>query len=87
MRTLVLDQGFQPHRVVSWQRAVLMLFDGLGAHQLEHPIAAGLRSARAATLDAPFPTTTTVSSPALGPSETGNTRWTWGRCPRCGLGR
>ena len=28
MRTLVLDQGFQPHRVISWQRAVLMLFDG-----------------------------------------------------------
>lgn len=26
--TLVLDQGYQPHRVVSWQRAVLMLFDG-----------------------------------------------------------
>jgi len=28
MRTLVLDQGYQPHRVISWQRAVLMLFDG-----------------------------------------------------------
>lgn len=28
MRTLVLDQGYQPHRVVSWQRAVVMLFDG-----------------------------------------------------------
>jgi len=28
MRTLVLDQGYQPHRIVSWQRAVLMLFDG-----------------------------------------------------------
>jgi 5-methylcytosine-specific restriction endonuclease McrA len=27
MRTLVLDQGYQPHRIVSWQRAVLMLFD------------------------------------------------------------
>jgi 5-methylcytosine-specific restriction endonuclease McrA len=26
--TLVLDQGYQPHRIVSWQRAVLMLFDG-----------------------------------------------------------
>lgn len=25
-QTLVLDQGYQPHRVVSWQRAVLMLF-------------------------------------------------------------
>lgn len=27
-RTLVLDQGYQPHRVVSWQRAVIMLFEG-----------------------------------------------------------
>lgn len=26
MRTLVLDQSYQPHRVVSWQRAVTMLF-------------------------------------------------------------
>jgi 5-methylcytosine-specific restriction endonuclease McrA len=25
-RVLVLDQGYQPHRVVSWQRAVTMLF-------------------------------------------------------------
>ena len=25
-QTLVLDQGYQPHRVVSWQRAVLMLW-------------------------------------------------------------
>lgn len=28
MRTLVLDQGYRPHRVVSWQRAVTMLFAG-----------------------------------------------------------
>lgn len=28
MKTLVLDQGYQPHRIVSWQRAVMMLFDG-----------------------------------------------------------
>jgi len=26
--TLVLDQGYQPHRVVSWQRAVMMWWDG-----------------------------------------------------------
>ena len=26
--TLVLDQGYQPHRIVSWQRAIHMLFDG-----------------------------------------------------------
>jgi len=40
---------------------VLLLADGLGAHQLEHPAATSLRGARTATLDAPFPTTTTVS--------------------------
>lgn len=28
VQTLVLDQGFQPHRIVSWQRAVTMLFAG-----------------------------------------------------------
>lgn len=28
MRTLVLDRSYQPHRVVSWQRAVTMLFQG-----------------------------------------------------------
>jgi len=27
-RTLVLDMGYQPHRIVSWQRAVTMLFEG-----------------------------------------------------------
>lgn len=27
-RTLVLDMGCQPHRIVSWQRAVTMLFQG-----------------------------------------------------------
>jgi len=28
-RVLVLDQGYQPHRVVSWQRAVIMIFRGI----------------------------------------------------------
>lgn len=28
MRTLVLDQGYQPHRIISWQRAVTLLFAG-----------------------------------------------------------
>lgn len=28
METLVLDQSWQPHRVVPWQKAVLLLFDG-----------------------------------------------------------
>jgi len=39
---------------------VLVLFDGLGAAQLTHP-AAALSDDSAGTIDAPFPTTTTVS--------------------------
>jgi 5-methylcytosine-specific restriction endonuclease McrA len=27
MRTLILDQGYQPHLIVSWQRAICLLFD------------------------------------------------------------
>jgi len=40
---------------------ILFLFDGLGSLQLEHPAGAVLAAAQRATLDAPFPTTTTVS--------------------------
>ncbi len=40
---------------------VVVLFDGLGADQLDHPAAASLRGDLRATIDAPFPTTTTVS--------------------------
>lgn len=40
---------------------VLVLFDGLGDHQLSHPAAADLRRARVAGLDSPFPSTTTVA--------------------------
>ncbi|MBN2113013.1 MAG: alkaline phosphatase family protein [Acidimicrobiia bacterium] len=40
---------------------LLVLFDGLGDAQLAHPVAAALRAARRGALDAPFPTTTTVS--------------------------
>lgn len=40
---------------------VLVLFDGLGVAQLEHPGATAFRAAMATTLDAPFPTTTSVS--------------------------
>ncbi len=40
---------------------VLVLFDGLGSAQLEHPAAGMLAADRAASIDAPFPTTTTVS--------------------------
>jgi len=28
MRTLVLDQGYQPHRIVPWQKAVTLLYVG-----------------------------------------------------------
>jgi hypothetical protein len=40
---------------------VLVLFDGLGDLQLAHPAAAAFRGARRGALEAPFPTTTTVS--------------------------
>ena len=40
---------------------VLVVFDGLGAGQLSHPKALDLAGASAGTLDAPFPSTTTVS--------------------------
>ena len=40
---------------------ILVLFDGLGDLQLDHPGAEVFRRARRGILDAPFPTTTTVS--------------------------
>ena len=40
---------------------VVLLVDGLGAGQLRHPAAAPLEASRAGVIDAPFPTTTTVS--------------------------
>jgi hypothetical protein len=40
---------------------LLVLCDGLGDFQLAHPAAAPFAAARRAALDAPFPTTTTVS--------------------------
>ena len=40
---------------------VLVLVDGLGAGQLSHPAAAPLAKDQAGVIDAPFPTTTTVS--------------------------
>ena len=40
---------------------ILVLFDGLGMAQLEHKKAAPFRSALAGQIDAPFPTTTSVS--------------------------
>jgi hypothetical protein len=40
---------------------VLVLFDGLGYHQLDHPAAGSLRRSTQGRLAAPFPSTTTVS--------------------------
>jgi hypothetical protein len=40
---------------------LVVLFDGLGSGQLGHPAAATLRARHVASLDAPIPTTTTVS--------------------------
>lgn len=40
---------------------VLVIFDGLGVAQLDHDAAGSLRLSQGATLDAPFPTTTSVS--------------------------
>ena len=40
---------------------IVLLMDGLGTHQLSHPDSSSLRDAYHHTLDAPFPTTTTVS--------------------------
>jgi hypothetical protein len=40
---------------------VLVLFDGLGDHQLDHAAAGSLRAHHAGALDSPFPATTTVS--------------------------
>lgn len=40
---------------------VVVLFDGLGHHQLDHPAARTLRAASVGVVSAPFPSTTTVS--------------------------
>jgi len=47
--------------VPSAETYVLALFDGLGTAQLDHRGAAVFRSSAAGTLEAPFPTTTSVS--------------------------
>lgn len=48
-------------RIPAAETYVLVLFDGLGTHQLGHPAAAPLAASEAGSLDAPFATTTTVS--------------------------
>lgn len=54
---------------------VMVLFDGLGSHQLDHPAARDLAASRAGSLAAPFPTTTTVAlstiATGLSPGEHG----------------
>lgn len=44
---------------------VILMLDGLGDHQLQHRAAGPLLAARRAAIDAPFPTTTTVSLATL----------------------
>src|SRR5690606_1401282 len=44
---------------------VMVLFDGLGSHQLSHPGASELAGDHVADLDAGFPTTTTTSLATL----------------------
>ena len=44
---------------------VLCLFDGLGSGQLDHPAAGPLRETNRASIDCPFPATTTVSLSVL----------------------
>ena len=64
MTGTALHPGLHPALAVTIPQAesyVLVLFDGLGDHQLGHPAAAALRSARTAVIDAGWPTTTTVS--------------------------
>lgn len=48
-------------RIPEAETYVLALFDGLGVEQLAHPAALDLRRSLQATIDAPYPTTTTVS--------------------------
>lgn len=44
---------------------VLALFDGVGTAQLDHPSATDLRASHVADVDAPFPSTTTVSMASI----------------------
>jgi hypothetical protein len=60
--------GLHPHLAATIPEAdtyVLVLIDGLGAHQLDHPSAASLAADHRATIDAAFPTTTIVTLASL----------------------
>ena len=65
------DPSLVPHA----ETYVLVLFDGLGMAQLDHPAARSFARASVGELDAPFPTTTNVSlatvATALPPSQHG----------------
>jgi len=67
---------------------VIALIDGLGARQLGHPAAAPLAKAHAATLDAPFPTQTSVVTSTLAtglpPSQHGLIAY-WLKLPGAGI--
>jgi len=59
-RTTGLDSGLAT--LLPYGRTtVLVLFDGLGSLQLDHPRGRALAAAHVGDVDAPFPTTTTVS--------------------------
>ncbi len=51
----------EPASIPEADTYVLVLFDGLGVAQLAHPAAERLAADRVTTLEAPFPTTTSVS--------------------------
>jgi hypothetical protein len=52
---------FDPGLIPEGATYVLVLFDGLGVAQTGHPAASAFRSSTAAVIEAPFPTTTSVS--------------------------
>jgi len=59
-----LDHSLR-HAVPGADSYILTLIDGLGTAQLHHPAAAPLAAAHRATLDAPFPTQTSVVTSSL----------------------
>ena len=68
-----LHAGLPPglaHAVPDAASYVLVLFDGLGDHQLSHRAASTLRAHRAGAVDAPFPATTTVSMATIATGRT-----------------
>lgn len=55
-----LHEGLAAH-IPDAETYVMVIFDGLGSSQLDHPRAATLAASAVASIDAPFPTTTTVA--------------------------